>query len=326
MTRGPSDERVAALADLYHRILAVSARRAKLFARLQHLLPLDEASRESVTRIDAAKKKLLKLAAARQALETELESGRRDLALRRSELIAKKAGVLRQMENVENARVRLADSADLMYDTTFNRLSITQQSLTYRRWELAQGVAHIFSLSAIDALRTPPASPSRHESADTVLEKRPRNISICGLELDSSVIKKNKETMLDQEIGNNSEKLATALGYVAHILQLLSNYFDLPLRYPVQPVNSRSYICDFVVPSSTTGGGGSGAAHFAETIKFPLYIDHVGVERERTRFAYAVFLLNKDIEQILNAHGLDAYGVAPHFTLSNLHKLLSYST
>ena len=50
----------------------------------------------------------------------------------------------------------------------------------------------------------------------------------------------------------------------------------------------------------------------------------MGVERERTRFAYAIFLLNKDIEQILNAHGLDAFGVAPHYTLSNLHKLLLY--
>ena len=152
--------------------------------------------------------------------------------------------------------------------------------------------------------------------------QRGRSISICGLELDSSVIKKSKDTMLDQVNENHAEKLATALGYVAHILQLLSTYFDIPLRYPVKPVNSRSYICD-VLPGKPNAK--SKQQNAPETIKFPLYIDHVGVERERTRFAYAVFLLNKDIEQILNAHGLDAYGVAPHFTLSNLHKFLSYS-
>ncbi|QDZ21072.1 hypothetical protein HOP50_05g35970 [Chloropicon primus] len=340
-----------------------SARKAGIFAKLAETLPPEEtaeysssSSRGNAVEVDAAKKRLLEATAARRVVELKLVEGRRKVSQQRAELAAKKAKVLRAMEGIETARVRLAEATDVMYNTTFNRLSIIQQNLTFRRWELAQGVAHIFSLSTIDALRSPPASPAREGGASTSSYhrgasdlnggggyqspgsdmRRQRNISICGLELDSSVIKKNKEAMLDQENGNHAEKLATALGYVAHILQLLSAYFDIPLRYPVKPVNSRSYICD-VVPSkglgggaggggsSKQGGGKGGAPSVAETIKFPLYIDHVGVERERTRFAYAVFLLNKDIEQILNAHGLDAFGVAPHFTLSNLHKLLSYS-
>uniref|UniRef100_A0A7S1HQQ4 UV radiation resistance associated protein n=2 Tax=Eukaryota TaxID=2759 RepID=A0A7S1HQQ4_9EUKA len=139
---------------------------------------------------------------------------------------------------------------------------------------------------------------------------RQRNISICGLELDSSVIKKNKDVLMENDNGNNVERLAAALGYVAHIVQLLATYFDIPLRYPVKSNNSRSYVEESTSKNS----------------KFPLYIDHrTYVERERTRFAYAVFLLNKDIEQILNAHGLDAYGVAPHQILNNLHKFLSFS-
>jgi hypothetical protein len=35
-------------------------------------------------------------------------------------------------------------------------------------------------------------------------------------------------------------------------------------------------------------------------VEFPLFTDHV----EATRFTYAVFLLNKDLEQLLNAHGI----------------------
>ena len=75
------------------------------------------------------------------------------------------------------------------------------------------------------------------------------------------------------------------------------------------------------------GGGGEGPPPSMPAgwgARFPLYIDHAGVERERTRFAYAVFLLNKNIEQVLNAHGLEAYGIGPHYTLLNLSKFLSY--
>jgi hypothetical protein len=42
---------------------------------------------------------------------------------------------------------------------------------------------------------------------------------------------------------------------------------------------------------------------------------------DRTRFAYALFLLNKDIEQLLGAHGLTSAG--PSQLLQNLYKLTS---
>ena len=344
--RAETRERIVAIRDLMARYADLNLRRVSWCRELEGRLPNDEADRESLTRLDAAKKRLLGLSASRRDAEHKLVEGKKDLARLRSDLVSKKARVLRAMEAVETNRVRLAESRDAMYATTFNRLSITQQNLTFRRWELAQGVAHIFSLSTIDALRSPPTSPARGQGdpmggtspggyGSPGHLARQRQISICGLELDSSVIRKNKDAMLDnREAGNSSEKLATALGYAAHILQLLAAYFDIPLRYPVFANNSRSYICD-LVPSKPEGRdrkGGRDAGGTAqrgpppppEKVKFPLYIDHVGVERERTRFAYAIFLLNKDIEQILNAHGLDAFGVAPHYTLSNLHKLLSY--
>ena len=51
--------------------------------------------------------------------------------------------------------------------------------------------------------------------------------------------------------------------------------------------------------------------------EFPLFVDGAS---ESTRFTYAVFLLNKDLEQLLNAHGLLAVG--PRQTLPNLRRLL----
>ena len=53
--------------------------------------------------------------------------------------------------------------------------------------------------------------------------------------------------------------------------------------------------------------------------EFPLFADGAS-STESTKFTYAVFLLNKDLEQLLNAHGLLAVG--PRQTLPNLRRLL----
>ena len=54
-------------------------------------------------------------------------------------------------------------------------------------------------------------------------------------------------------------------------------------------------------------------------VEFPLFAEPHAAEG--TRFAYAVFLLNKDLEQLLNAHGLLAVG--PRHTLQNLKRLFA---
>lgn len=44
--------------------------------------------------------------------------------------------------------------------------------------------------------------------------------------------------------GCDEEQIATALGYVAHILHLAAKYLEVPLRYPMIPMCSRSMILD----------------------------------------------------------------------------------
>jgi UV radiation resistance-associated gene protein len=44
--------------------------------------------------------------------------------------------------------------------------------------------------------------------------------------------------------GSPEEEVATALGWTAHLVYLLSLYLCIPLRYPVQPVGGRSLIKD----------------------------------------------------------------------------------
>ena len=63
------------------------------------------------------------------------------------------------------------------------------------------------------------------------------------------------------EVGRiEEEQAATALGHVAHCVALLAAYLDVPLRYPVQPYGSYSFLRDLEAPRSATGARGSVSA------------------------------------------------------------------
>lgn len=98
------------------------------------------------------------------------------------------------------------------------------------------------------------------------------------------------------------ESVAAALGYTAHLVYLLSFYLSIPIPYPVKPYLSNSLIHDPVsvsLPQRT----------------FPLYPVNV-----QYRFEYGVFLLNKDIEFLMNRRGLRVLDI--RHTLPNLKYLL----
>nr|KAJ3408277.1 hypothetical protein HK105_003226 [Polyrhizophydium stewartii] len=87
--------------------------------------------------------------------------------------------------------------------------------------------------------------------------------------------------------GQDDERIATALGFTAHLVTLLAYYLDVPLRYYMLPISSRSTVWDVV------------SLQFQGSKEFPLFARG----SERIRFEYAVFLINKNIEQLLNHTG-----------------------
>lgn len=98
------------------------------------------------------------------------------------------------------------------------------------------------------------------------------------------------------------EAVAAALGYTAHLVYLLSFYLSVPVPYPLKPYLSSSLIHDPVsasLPQRT----------------YPLHPANV-----HYRFEYGVFLLNKNIEILLNKQGLRAFDI--RHTLPNLKYLL----
>lgn len=118
--------------------------------------------------------------------------------------------------------------------------------------------------------------------------------SICNLDLPNTDFS-----------GFDEEQVATALGYVAHLTFMMSKYLEVPFRFPILPMCSRSHIKDEISTSTPD----------KERI-YPLY----SKGKERAQFDYGVFLLNKNIQQLLNHCHLRP--TDPQATLPNLRSLL----
>ncbi|XP_022852680.1 uncharacterized protein LOC111374258 [Olea europaea var. sylvestris] len=111
----------------------------------------------------------------------------------------------------------------------------------------------------------------------------------------------------------------TALGYIAHAVSLIASYLQVPLRYPLRLGGSRSYIRDYapaIDHSMSSSDSYSVSLTSLKSVEFPLFIEG----QDFTRAAYAMFLLNKDLEQLLNFIGVKSSG--PRYVLANLKELL----
>ncbi|CAI5702730.1 hypothetical protein KXD40_003097 [Peronospora effusa] len=90
----------------------------------------------------------------------------------------------------------------------------------------------------------------------------------------------------------DEEMISTALGYIAHLVFMLSKYLQVNLRYRVVPYSSRSFLKDEI--NDPQG-------------EYPLY--KRGVEKDRHE--KAIRFLRKDVEQLLFARSLDPTLEAP---------------
>ncbi|KAF9952576.1 hypothetical protein BGZ72_006113 [Mortierella alpina] len=123
-------------------------------------------------------------------------------------------------------------------------------------------------------------------------DKDSKPLKICNVPLPNS-----DYTGLDEEV------VAVALGFACHLVTMLAHYLSVPLRYPLTPMGSRAFVLD---PVSLLVG----------PKEFPLF----GKGQDRLRFEYGVFLLNKDIEQLMNAYGRQFMDLRR--TLPNLRDLM----
>ncbi|KAK6516779.1 hypothetical protein TWF506_006668 [Arthrobotrys conoides] len=128
------------------------------------------------------------------------------------------------------------------------------------------------------------------------IPEQPLNFTICNLHLPN-----------EPPEGHNEDVIAAALGYVAHLVYLLSFYLSVYLRYPILPKGSSSMVQD---PISVIQG----------SRYFPLWAKGVPY----FRFEYAIFLLNKNIEQLMESQKCIVLDIRQ--TLPNLKYLLYVTT
>ncbi|RWR79718.1 UV radiation resistance protein/autophagy-related protein 14 [Cinnamomum micranthum f. kanehirae] len=166
---------------------------------------------------------------------------------------------------------------------------------------------------------SPDGSKSGDESGSSATSSKTNNpgmssLTILGLQLTVPPLKKMSFFSDKKE----AHKSATALGYVAHAVLLVASYLDVPLRYPLRLGGSHSYIFNHAPsfePTSTDLASNSIVLTNTKATEFPLFIEG----QDTTKAAYAIFLLNKDIEQLLNFVGIQSLG--SRHVLTNLKEL-----
>ncbi|RDW75972.1 hypothetical protein BP5796_06793 [Coleophoma crateriformis] len=122
---------------------------------------------------------------------------------------------------------------------------------------------------------------------------QPLLFTICGLKLPNTSYEDSDENVI-----------SAALGYVARLVDMLQYYLSVPLPYPISASGSRALIRDEISILQDNQR------------TYPLYMKGT----VRFRFEYGVFLLNKDIEFLVESQGLRVMDIRQ--TLPNLKFLL----
>jgi hypothetical protein len=120
---------------------------------------------------------------------------------------------------------------------------------------------------------------------------------------------------------SSPEITAAALGNIAHILQLISFYLGHPLVYPITPRASTSTIYDPISLLKTNAREAQRYGADKAPRTYPLFSRGV----PRFRFEYALFLLNKNIQLLLET-GFGVRVLDIRHTLPNLKYLLYVAT
>lgn len=286
--------------------------REALSQQLEAALEIRKVSLERVDALEAMHRQV-------HAKNLRLKSAQEALRNLREEL-AKKTGFLEPSTRtlhiafraVADAQRRLQVAKSLLAgDGGLERLRKLCYSLDSRRRRMLAQLAFVYPLASLK----PENSTSQGVERETA-NKDGSSLIIAGMPLSEP----GKKLTGHAKDKSESDMSATALGYVGHMVTLVAQYLDVQLRYPIRQMASRSFIQDYcpAIEPAVDAVTAAVAPQYGSqrTVEFPLFSEG----QDTTRSAYAVFLLNKDLEQILNHLGLESVG--PRHTLLNLEKLL----
>ncbi|KAK0556399.1 hypothetical protein OC846_001224 [Tilletia horrida] len=223
------------------------------------------------------------------SIKQELADAQHECELARTQLSQRRAQLQQRRERLAKARALEAQDQALASRLTTANTQLQHRLTTKTQLQLHRQRVHL--LRALEEIYPIDLFPDDGSSNNFLF-------SISQIPLPSS------ELILSPSEKHDQETTAAALGLVAQLVSLLSAYLDTPIHYPLATAGSRSVVQD---PISLMNGPRA----------FPLYSKSV----EAYRFEYAIFLLNKDIEQLVNEHHVPLIDLRQ--TLPNLKNLMN---
>ncbi|XP_031550488.1 UV radiation resistance-associated gene protein-like isoform X2 [Actinia tenebrosa] len=155
--------------------------------------------------------------------------------------------------------------------------------LNMRRRQLACELTHIYPITTVI------------RGSGNVIEEN----YICGIRLPNSESNEFSST--------DDETLSCSLGYACHLVYMISKIMEIPLRYAMYPMGSRSSIMNYALEKEKVAD---------KEKEFPLFTKG----KERIQFYYGIFLLNKNIAQLRQYYNLPTPNLRK--TLPNLNDIL----
>ncbi|XP_054285194.1 UV radiation resistance-associated protein-like [Macrosteles quadrilineatus] len=159
------------------------------------------------------------------------------------ELVEKNRMLHKEME-------RLKDLKRVSIDAKENLFSVNQMLLALRRKRISE-LNYIYPISQIGDDK----------------------FAICGVHLPNS----------EDFAGHDEIMISVALGFVAHLVQMIAYFLHVPLRYSIVHAGSRSKIIDHITDKIPD-----------KEREFPLF----SKGKDKLQFNYGVYLLNKNIAQL----------------------------
>ncbi|KAK3697858.1 hypothetical protein LTR37_017249 [Vermiconidia calcicola] len=274
------------LAKLDDSIQDALTTRNKLASDLENLLQSNREALEDRDRVAEAEDRLKTIEFAKVVVGKQVEKGRKQVEEKRGSLDARRRLMREDVEWRAKEKSEMEDTIRPEIPALKEEKEVHKKAIRAQRRRICEDVQKIYPL--------------------TPIPKKSLAFTIRDLHLPNS-------EDLDSEA---PETVAAALGYTAHALLLLSHYLHSPLPYSVEALRgSTTTISDTISKLSKTTASGT------EVRTYPLYSKGV----PRFRFEYAVFLLNKDIQLLLEScFGVRVLDVRQ--TLPNLKYLLYMAT
>ncbi|KAK2080178.1 hypothetical protein QBZ16_000031 [Prototheca wickerhamii] len=343
LARAPGPASVRGASDAEEEPCAANAagRSVTFQSLMQQALALRarRASGRRPAELDRLRREAAALAERVRATRARQRQWRQEAARLRDALLTQAQTQATALRVMLGAGRRLASAAEAVRGREGrDRVLASFSQLTARRCALAVALGDAFQLHPVAvAVPREPSGRLFGRARCPGLVKREVLLSVLGLPLDGKLCR--RAFLYDSyEIDPAQDREASvAVCHAAHLTALLAACLGLPLRYPLLLRGSTSYVLSGYGPAPNIGDEPDAQAANSPSRSLAIYPNpeadpfaspavaayplHCDSDRERPRFGIALYLLNKNVTQLLQAHGMSASG--PSHLLANIYKLLA---